>query len=113
MLQLNSRGSELTLFLLRAGAGLMLFYFHGMGKATAAYANLVHGQEWKFIGFVASLGFPFATFFATCAALAESVGALFLAVGLFTRYSSIALAFTMLVAVYHHARSDMKIELAA
>ena len=103
---------DLALFLLRFITAAMLIN-HGFGKISGAYANLVHGQDWGFIGFVASLGFPFAPLFAVCAALSESVGALLLAVGLWTRYASPFIAFTMLVAVYHHLRTDMGFEMAA
>lgn len=109
----NTRAFDWGMLLLRAGAGLMLFYFHGLGKLTSAYANLVHGQEWGFIAGVAGLGFPFARFFAVCAALAESVGGLLLAAGLFTRYAAIPVGFTMLVASYRHVTTDMRYELAA
>ncbi|HWP42269.1 MAG TPA: DoxX family protein [Blastocatellia bacterium] len=108
----TSRATDWGLFFLRVGAGLMLFYFHGMGKLTAAYGNLIHGQEWRFIEGVAALGFPFAGFFAVCAALSEGVASLMMAAGLFTRYAAIPVGFTMLVATYRHVTSDMRFELA-
>ena len=46
---------DLALFLLRFITAAMLIN-HGFGKISGAYANLVHGQDWGFIGFVASLG---------------------------------------------------------
>ncbi|HET9533010.1 MAG TPA: DoxX family protein [Blastocatellia bacterium] len=109
----TSRAADWGLLFLRVGAGLMLISLHGWGKLTGAYGNLIHGQEWGFIGGVASLGFPFATFFAVCAALSESVGALMLAAGLYTRYAAIPIGFTMLVATYRHVTTDMRFELAA
>jgi uncharacterized membrane protein YphA (DoxX/SURF4 family) len=102
-----------ALLLLRAGAALLLIYFHGFDKAVEAYAHLVHGADWPFVGFVASLGFPFAKLFAACAVLAEALGAGLLAAGLFTRYAGAAVALTMMVAVYFHMTTDMRIELAA
>ena len=109
----EATGSVAALLILRVGAAVMLFYFHGLPKWAEAYAHIIHGQEWGFISFVASLGFPFARFFAVCAAAAESVGALLVGAGLFTRYASGAVALTMVVAVYYHATKDMRIELAA
>jgi putative oxidoreductase len=109
----TSRASSIALLLLRVGAAIMLIYFHGFDKAAGAYAHVAHGQDWPFAGFIASLGFPLAKLFALCAALAESLGAALLVVGLFTRYASAAVAFTMLVAVYFHASTDMQVELAA
>jgi putative oxidoreductase len=104
--------NDLFLLLLRAGAGLMLFGFHGLGKLQAAF-GLLQGREWTFVAFVEKFGFPFPVFFAVCAALAEGVGSLLLAAGLFTRYAAAAVGFTMLIAVAHHVRTDMRFELAA
>ncbi len=109
----NTRASDLALFLLRCGMGLMLALFNGWGLVAGAYANLFHGQEWKFIGFVSNFGFPFARFFAVCSALAEFVGGLLLAAGLFTRYAALLVAFNMSVAVYFHMKTDWRFELAA
>ena len=99
--------------ILRVSTAGLLAWYHGWGKFSGAMGYLFGGQEWGFPGFVGSLGFPFPTFFALCAALAEFVGCLLLAAGLFTRYAAAAIAMTMAVAVYHHLRSDMRYELAA
>ncbi len=112
-LRMPANSTEIGFLLLRVAMGGMLFYFHGYDKLKAAIGYLFRGQEWGFVGFVGSLGFPLPSFFAVCAALAESIGGLLLAVGLFTRYSSIFVCFTMLVAVYHHSRTDGRIEGAA
>jgi putative oxidoreductase len=112
-MKLSNHLPDLSMFLLRASAGLMLAFKHGDDKIAAAYGYIVHGQEWRFIGGVSNLGFPFPTFFAVCAAVAEFFGGLFLAVGLFTRYAAASVTATMAVAVYNHLRSDMRYELAA
>ena len=104
---------DAALFLLRFSTAAMLIAYHGFGKISGAYANLVHGQEWGFTNFVAGLGFPFARLFAVCAALAEVGGGLLLAAGLWTRYASPFIAFTMLVAVYYHVSTGTGFELAA
>jgi putative oxidoreductase len=108
----TSQPNDLFLLLLRLGAGLMLFGFHGYGKLKGAL-GLLQGQEWPFVAFVGNFGFPVPAFFAVCAALAEGVGSLLLAAGLFTRYAAAAVGFTMLMAVTHHVRTDMRFELAA
>lgn len=112
-MKVNLRSPDLGLFLIRFGAGAMLAIFHGWGKIVSAFGYLFQGREWGMIGFVGSLGFPVPTFFAICAALAEFVGGLLLAAGLFTNYASAFIGFTMLVAVYNHMRTDWRIELAA
>jgi putative oxidoreductase len=106
-------GPDLGALLLRLGAGFMLAGWHGWGKIAAATAHFTQGRDWPFIGAVANLGFPFARFFALCAALAEFAGGLLLAAGLFTRYAAIFVAFTMLVAVYNHWKTATSFELAA
>jgi uncharacterized membrane protein YphA (DoxX/SURF4 family) len=86
------RFSDVGIFLIRFGAGLMLATLHGWGKVAAAYGNLARGQEWPFVGAVASLG---------------------LAAGLFTRYAAFFVLVNMTVAVYRHLTSDLRYELAA
>jgi putative oxidoreductase len=105
--------SDLALALLRIVPGLLLFFFHGQSKLVSAFSYVVSGTEWRFIEGVGKLGFPAPAFFAVCAALAEGVGSLLLVAGLFTRYASIFICFTMLVATYRHATTDMRYELAA
>jgi putative oxidoreductase len=104
---------DAVLLFVRAGAGLMLALLHGRGKIAGAYGKIFQGQEWGFVGYVSSLGFPMATFFAVCAAVTEFFVALMLAAGLFTRYAAALVAVNMAVAAYTHIISDMKYELAA
>lgn len=112
-MKFNFRSPDLGLLIIRFSAGFMLAYFHGWDKFVSAMGYVFQGKEWGMVGFVGSLGFPLPGFFAVCAALAEFIGGLLMAVGLFTNYASAFVAFTMLVAVYNHARSDWKIEGAA
>jgi putative oxidoreductase len=104
--------SDIATLLLRAGVGGMLCIYHGWAKLVGASGYLFRGAEWPVVDFVGGLGFPLPGFFAVCAALAESVFALLLALGLRTREAAAIVAFNMAVAVYHHARSDGKIESA-
>lgn len=107
-----SKAGELALMLLRVGVGGMLCLYHGWGKLVGASGYVFRGAEWPMVGFVGGLGFPLPGVFAVCAALAESVFALLLAIGLRTREAAAIVAFNMAVAVYHHARSDGKFESA-
>ncbi len=108
----TGKAGDFVLLLLRAGVGGMLCLYHGWGKLVGASGYVFRGSEWSMVGFVGGLGFPLAEFFAVCAALAESVFALLLAIGLRTREAAAIVTFNMAVAVYHHARSDGKIESA-
>ncbi|NTX01129.1 DoxX family protein [Myxococcus sp. CA040A] len=83
--------------LVRAVFGLVLGLGHGLPKVT--------GDMSRFAAGVAELGFPFPLFFAWCASLAELVGGVLVAVGLFTRPAAAMAGFTMLVALFRH-RAD-------
>ncbi|WNZ59950.1 DoxX family protein [Myxococcus sp. MxC21-1] len=89
--------SAVGLTLIRVVFGLSLALGHGLPKLT--------GDMSKFAAGVAQLGFPFPTFFAWCATLAEFLGGLLVAVGLFTRPAAAMAGFTMAVALYRH-RTD-------
>jgi putative oxidoreductase len=82
---------EITVLLLRVSSGLMMALLHGWAKVPPSE---------KFITGVTELGFPAPLFFAWCAGLAELVGGLLIAVGLFTRPAALFLAFTMGVAAF-------------
>jgi putative oxidoreductase len=95
------------------GFGLLLALNHGWNKMVGAYGRLFLDQEWGFVSGVEQMGFPFPLFFATCSALAEFVGGLFLALGLFTRYAAIFVIINMSVAVTRHLLTNMRYELAS
>jgi putative oxidoreductase len=76
---------------------LVLRVFIGLGMLTHGYGKLFGGLE-KFTGYVAKLNVPFPTVSAFIAAVAESIGAVLLAVGLLTRPSAFLIAATMAVA---------------
>lgn len=88
----RSRLTDLGLFLLRMVGGLSLALGHGLGK--------VPPQE-GFYGFVESLGFP--PVMAWGSAVAEFIGGLLLAIGLFTRPAAllIVLNHTVVVLLAH------------
>lgn len=54
------------------------------------------------IAYVQVIGLPFPVFFAHCAAYAEVAGSILLMLGMMTRPAALALAGTMVVAMYHH-----------
>ncbi len=91
---MQERSAVVGWTLVRVTFGVMLSLAHGLPKAT--------GDMGRFAGSVASLGFPFPTFFAWCATLSELVGGLLIAVGLLTRPAAALAGFTMLVATMRH-----------
>jgi putative oxidoreductase len=108
----HDRLSDWGFLILRLGVTAMLATFHGWGKFTGAVGYIFGGQEWGFTSFVGSIGFPLPTFFALCAALAEFIGCILLALGLFSRYAAGLIAITMSVAVFYHLRTASGFELA-
>ncbi|MCZ2100225.1 MAG: DoxX family protein [Chitinophagales bacterium] len=87
-------GNDWGILIIRVIFGLALFYGHGYGKLV----KLFSGAEIKFldpIGLGMKLSFYLATF-------ADAICAIFLILGLFTRFTTIALIFTFLVILYQH-----------
>jgi putative oxidoreductase len=93
----NSNSTDLVLALFRVFLGLTLMLVHGKGKVPVSDGFIEH---------IASLGFPAAVFFAWAGALAEYLGAFFLALGLFTRPASLLIAVTMFVAAFVNHAGD-------
>jgi putative oxidoreductase len=83
---------------LRVIAGVMMIH-NGVSKLAdvEGFASYVVSQ---------TMGLPFPTFLTYCAAYTEIIGAVLLIIGLLTRPASIALLFTMLMAVYFHLCED-------
>ena len=76
---------------LRVFTGLALAFGHGIGKTPPPQ---------RFVEIVGGLGFPLPTLFAWIASLTEFGGAIFLALGLFTRVSGFLISIFMIVAVF-------------
>lgn len=91
--------------LLRIFAGVSMAFAHGFGKVPPG-EGLITGT--------ANLGFPMPVVFAWAAGLSEFLGGIFLALGLFTRFSAFFIFFTMAVAIFgvHAADPYQKKELA-
>ncbi|WNG38696.1 DoxX family protein [Archangium violaceum] len=94
---IGTSGATLGWTVVRVVFGVSLAILHGLPKVTGGMGRFADG--------VAALGFPYPIFFAWCAALAELVGGLLIALGLFTRPAAALAAFTMVVALYRH-RAD-------
>jgi len=84
---------EIPLLGLRLFAGLSIALAHGINKLPPSEG---------FTDAVGGLGFPLPEFFAWCAALAEFLGGLFLAIGLLSRPAACFLVINMGVAFYSH-----------
>ncbi|VAW28050.1 hypothetical protein MNBD_BACTEROID06-728 [hydrothermal vent metagenome] len=93
----NSNLADLSLAALRVFIGLSLMLVHGAGKIPVSEGFIEH---------IASLGFPMPMVFAWLAALSEYVGALLLALGLFTRPAAFMVASTMFVAAFVNHGDD-------
>lgn len=102
---LGSTRANLSMLVLRLAIGLMMAFGHGLGKVPPSEG---------FIQGVGNMGFPMPVIFAWAAGLSELVGALLIAVGLFTRPAALFLLTTMAVAVFvvHGADPFAKKEMA-
>ena len=90
---------DLGLLFLRVAIGSMLLGVHGWARLVKAFSYLFLGQPWTFIGLVQRMGFPVPVVFAVASALAESVGAALLIIGLGTRWAALAIGLNLAVAV--------------
>jgi putative oxidoreductase len=86
--------ADAGLAVLRITAGLLLALLHGIGKVSP--------QE-GFVGWIGGMGFPAPLVFAWLATLAETVGALLIALGLLTRPAAafVVIHFVVVVFVAH------------
>ena len=90
---------DIGILILRVFPGIAMFLNHGMNKISAGTA------KWERLGNALTdlIGFEsLKIFFGFMASYAESLGALFIIVGLLTRFSSFLLFFTMIVASLKH-----------
>ena len=108
----RTRLADAGLLALRLLIGVSLAWLHGRGKIASVASYVFSGHDWSFVKVVASLGFPFAGFFAVAAALAESAGAVLVAAGLAARLGGFLVMFTMGVAILSHLRAGQVPELA-
>ena len=91
--------SDIGILILRVFPGFAMFLNHAMSKISAGT------PKWERLGSALTdlIGFEsLKIFFGFMASYAESLGALFIMVGLLTRFSSFLLFFTMIVASLKH-----------
>jgi putative oxidoreductase len=107
--------SDLGLLVLRESALLLLLLF-GWGKFVSLFLLISGRQAWSSWGLaadIAKVGFPASVPLAVFVVLCESVGALFIALGLFTRVSAALAALSMAGALYFSLRMGERWYLAA
>jgi putative oxidoreductase len=105
--------TNIGLLALRLGFASLLIGFHGWTRLGRAIGYVAYGQPWTFVDVVERLGFPMPSVFAVLSASAESVGALLVAAGLFTRWASAVIAINMAVALFNEASKGDPLELPA
>jgi putative oxidoreductase len=104
---------RIGLLILRLGFAALLLGFHGWTRLGRAVGYVFYGQPWTFVDLVGRLGFPMPAVFALLSATAESVGAVLIAVGLFTRWGAALIAMNMAVALFNEAAKGDPLELPA
>lgn len=95
------RHYDIGILITRVGLGLGFLVYHGWGKLFGG------PEKWKaYGGAMSNLGIDFwPTFFGFMAAFTESIGGLFIALGLFYQPMLALLSFTMGVAALSHISS--------
>jgi uncharacterized membrane protein YphA (DoxX/SURF4 family) len=91
----------------------LLLWFHGGARFLRAYHYAIQGEAWTFVAVVERLGFPMPGVFAVLSAMAESIGAVLLGLGIVPRLASAIIAVNMAVAVYNEAGKGDPWELPA
>ena len=107
--------ADLGLLVLRGSALLLLLLF-GWGKLVSLFLLISGRQDWSSWGLaadIAKVGFPASIPLAVFVVLCESVGALLIAFGLFTRVSAAFAALSMGGALYFSLRMGERWYLAA
>ena len=100
--EVKSKAINMGLAVVRIFAGLAIAFGHGLGKIPPSAG---------FIESVGNLGFPLPSVFGWAAGISEFFGGLLLAFGLFTRPSTIFMAFTMAVAAFiRHAEDPFSVK---
>lgn len=94
---IENRAVQAVWTIVRVAVGLFMIH-NGFSKLAdvQGFAN----------GVVSFIGLPYPVFFTYCAAYAEIVSSILLALGLFTRLNASILLFTMLIAVFFHLKKD-------
>jgi uncharacterized membrane protein YphA (DoxX/SURF4 family) len=82
---------DVGLLILRVGAGLSLFLLFGWPKLKAAN-QYWHSGSWMFVDFNRKVGLAFRVLIALYQTANESIGALLVAIGLFSRVAACSLA---------------------
>lgn len=102
---MNKSYPHLSLLLARIATGGLMFYLHGWSKLLAG------PNRWERLGSTITnfIGLDFLSIpLGFMASFAESIAALLLLIGLFTRPASFLLSFTMLVAVIKKLPDGLK-----
>lgn len=94
---IESRALQIIWAIFRVAVGLLMVH-NGLSKLADVQGFAT--------GVVSFIGFPYPVFFTYCAAYAEIVGSILLALGLFTRLNALTLLFTMLIAIVFHLKKD-------
>jgi putative oxidoreductase len=98
--------TDYGLLILRGSAALLLIVY-GWKKFTWLFpliSGRVAWSSWGFAAQIGKMGFPLPVLLAVFVVLCESVGALFIALGLFTRVSAALTALSMAGALYFSVR---------
>ena len=95
----SQTAADIGLLILRLGCAIPLLVLHGGPRLQRATNYFLAGEPWGFVAIVEQMGLPYPLVFAVLSTLAESLGALLLAAGVFVRVAALMIAINMTVAV--------------
>ncbi|TLD70314.1 DoxX family protein [Phragmitibacter flavus] len=95
----SSLAASLGLFLLRFGAGFVLFYVEGWNFAIRVWQHLWHGAPWGFIDTIANASLPLPKILAVVMAVVIVLSSVSWMLGFVTRFASVILLPVMALAV--------------
>jgi len=98
--------------ILRASAGAMIFYIHGLHKLEGGLAYLQHGTPWVLAQEVAGMHFPAPVASAFAATFLQFLCSPLVALGLFTRLNAALLTGTLSVAILQNLLAGRDPQLA-
>jgi putative oxidoreductase len=107
----SQTSADIGLLVLRLGCAIPLLALHGGPRLQRAFNYFASGEPWGFVAMVEQMGLPYPLVFAVLSTLAESLGALLLAAGVFVRLAAVTIAINMTAAVLSEFAKGDPIEL--
>lgn len=108
----QARFSHVGALVIRVGVGSFIAFFHGWHKLVEGVAYLQSGTRWPLLHDIETLGLPAPVAAAFAATFTQLLGGIAVAAGFLTRFASLAIAMSLLVAAYSNLQMAKDNQLA-